>query len=140
MALPCLKRVEREIKEMARNPSDICIAKPGGGYDLMRWEATIQNLDDPRHKGKKYRLVIEIPKDYPIIPPIVRFIDPVHCENVYPDGEICLDILKDNWSPAYTISTLLLSIASVLTDSPITGLDKKIPTTDELVNRNMLYR
>ena len=140
MTAHCLKRIERELKEMSRQSSDIWTARPGGGYDLMKWEATIQNLDDPRHRGKKYRLVIEIPKEYPIIPPIVRFIDNVICENVYPDGEICLDILNDNWSPAYTLGTLLQSIASVLTDPPITGLDHKIPTTDELVRRNIMHR
>ena len=35
---------------------------------------------------------------------------------VYVNGDICLDILKQNWSPIYDVAAILTSIQSLLTD------------------------
>lgn len=100
---------------MGKDPPANCSAGPAG-TDLFEWNATIMGPDKSPYAGGVFMLKIRFPNDYPFKPPKINFTTKIYHCNVNDSGGICLDILKDNWSPALTISKVLLSICSLLTD------------------------
>jgi len=111
-----LKRIAKELKDMGKDPPANCSAGPKTGKDLFKWEAKIYGPVKSPYEGGLFELAIEFPSDYPFKPPKVKFLTKVYHCNINDKGGICLDILKDNWSPALTISKVLLSICSLFTD------------------------
>merc|ERR1712147_366020 len=84
--------------------------------DIFHWDATIIGPADSPYQGGLFFVAIHFPPDYPFKPPKVNFKTKVYHPNVNSHGSICLDILKEQWSPALTISKVLLSICSLLCD------------------------
>lgn len=79
-------------------------------------QATVMGPEKSAYEGGVFFLNVNFPTDYPFKPPKVQFTTKIYHCNVNSNGSICLDILKDQWSPALTISKVLLSISSLLTD------------------------
>ncbi|KAL5601421.1 hypothetical protein BROUX41_002592 [Berkeleyomyces rouxiae] len=110
-----LKRINKELADLGRDPPSLCSAGPVGD-DLFHWQATIMGPADSPYADGVFFLVIHFPTDYPFKPPKVSFSTKIYHPNINSNGSICLDILRDQWSPALTISKVLLSICSMLTD------------------------
>mmetsp|Transcript_62969 Transcript_62969/g.95039 ORF Transcript_62969/g.95039 Transcript_62969/m.95039 type:complete len:148 (-) Transcript_62969:81-524(-) len=110
-----LKRLNKELQDLAVSPPENCSAGPVG-EDFFHWQATIMGPGDSPFSGGVFFLSIHFPTDYPFKPPKVQFQTRIYHPNINSAGNICLDILKDQWSPALTISKVLLSVCSLLTD------------------------
>jgi len=113
--MAALRRITKELKDLEADPPANCSAGPVGD-DLFKWKATIMGPADSPYDGGVFFLDIVFPQDYPFKPPNLKFQTKIYHCNVNDKGGICLDILKDSWSPALTISKVLLSICSLLTD------------------------
>ncbi len=110
-----MRRIERELLDLQKDPPSSCSAGPVGP-DLFRWEGCIFGPEGSPYHGGVFKLTIQFPVEYPFRAPHVQFNTPIFHPNINSSGMICLDILKAQWSPALTISKVLLSICSLLTD------------------------
>ncbi|BFZ17946.1 hypothetical protein BsWGS_20985 [Bradybaena similaris] len=110
-----VKRIQKELIDLGRDPPCNCSAGPVGD-DIFQWQATILGPADSPYQGGVFFLTITFPSDYPFKPPKVAFSTKIYHPNINSNGSICLDILRSQWSPALTISKVLLSICSLLTD------------------------
>uniref|UniRef100_A0A672P065 E2 ubiquitin-conjugating enzyme n=1 Tax=Sinocyclocheilus grahami TaxID=75366 RepID=A0A672P065_SINGR len=75
-----------------------------------------EHVNDSPYQGGVFFLTIHFPTDYPFKPPKVAFTTKIYHPNINSNGSICLDILRSQWSPALTVSKVLLSICSLLCD------------------------
>ncbi|KAJ3142647.1 Ubiquitin-conjugating enzyme 13 [Physocladia obscura] len=111
MALP--KRIIKETERLLAEPAPGISAIPHED-NLRYFDVIISGPDQSPFEGGSFKLELFLPEEYPMAPPKVRFLTKIYHPNIDKLGRICLDILKDKWSPALQIRTVLLSIQALL--------------------------
>ncbi|KAK9767806.1 ubiquitin-conjugating enzyme E2 N [Basidiobolus ranarum] len=111
MTLP--KRITKEIERLMLEPAPGISAIPHED-NLRYFDVVVEGPPQSPYEDGAFQLELFLPEDYPLSPPKVRFLTKIYHPNIDKLGRICLDILKDKWSPALQIRTLLLSIQALL--------------------------
>jgi ubiquitin-conjugating enzyme E2 D len=130
-----LKRIQKELADIKDNPPANCCAGPSEDDDLYHWTATLIGPEDCPYEGGVFFLDITFPQNYPFKAPKIYFKTKIYHPNIDSQGGICLDILKTAWSPALTVTKILLSICSLLTDP--NPDDPLVPAIAKLYKSNL---
>ena len=129
-----LRRIQNEIDQIKKrgNEYDNMFNINMVNDDVYNWKAIVHGHKDSLYEGYKFHLDIKLPYDYPYSPIGVKFITPIRHVNINTHGDICLDILKNNWNPSQTIQSVMLSIYILLSE----------PNTEDPLNSDLakLYR
>ncbi|OAY85140.1 Ubiquitin-conjugating enzyme E2 36 [Ananas comosus] len=111
------RRIIKETQRLLSEPAPGIIATP---YEenMRYFNVMILGPEQSPYEGGVFKLELFLPEEYPMAPPKVRFLTKIYHPNIDKAssklGRICLDILKDKWSPALQIRTVLLSIQALL--------------------------
>ncbi|KAH6571156.1 hypothetical protein BASA50_007862 [Batrachochytrium salamandrivorans] len=94
------------------------VLHPDPDGDLFLWSATLYGSADSPYADGRFELSIQVPSNYPFHPPIIHFVTRVCHPNVHiKTGEICLDLLQNAWSPAWTLQSTCTAILTLLTQT-----------------------
>jgi peroxin-4 len=94
--------------------------------NLNEWVAVLSGPEGTPYCGGRFRVRLSVPASYPLAPPTATFVTPIFHPNVhFSTGEVCLDILKTDWSPAWTLMSVCRAIVALLSD-PAGGADSPL--------------
>jgi peroxin-4 len=141
-----MKRILKEVSQYYSSKEEYSqIISIEETSSVLKWECKIKGpLGSPFSEGI-FRLSLEFNSSYPLEAPNVKFITPIFHPNInFKTGEICLNILKDEWSPVWTIGHLLTSISYFLStpeiDSPLNCDASLILRSGDILAYNTLAR
>jgi len=123
-----IQRLLKDVKQIIKHPlTDNGIYYSHDEVDMMKGYALIVGPSDTPYFGGFYFFKFDFPYDYPFSPPKVTYMtnDGVtrYNPNLYKCGKVCVSILNtwsgDKWSSCQTINSILITLCSLLNDSPL---------------------
>ncbi|KRF80223.1 uncharacterized protein Dvir_GJ22224, isoform C [Drosophila virilis] len=111
------RRLHKELMSLIKEPPPgVTVDTESVQQNLSEWKINIKGFEGTLYEGEDFQLLFKFNNKYPFDSPEVTFIGsniPVH-PHVYSNGHICLSILTEDWSPALSVQSVCLSIASML--------------------------
>ncbi|CAI4058403.1 E2 ubiquitin-conjugating protein UBC1 SKDI_04G3980 [Saccharomyces kudriavzevii IFO 1802] len=109
------KRIMKEIQAVKDDPAAHITLEFVSESDIHHLKGTFLGPPGTPYEGGKFVVDIEVPMEYPFKPPKMQFDTKVYHPNISSvTGAICLDILKNAWSPVITLKSALISLQALL--------------------------
>jgi len=112
-------RILKELRQVAAGNDSVWMHSSEGVHifpsdDLSVWRCLVEGPIGSPFQGGIFPLTVQIPANYPFMPPKIRFEVPVYHCNISESGQPCLDILDGSWSPSLSVPKALESVRILL--------------------------
>ncbi|KAF7082069.1 hypothetical protein CFC21_090850 [Triticum aestivum] len=101
-------RLHKDIAEL-NLPKTTKISFPNGKDDLMNFEATLRP-DEGYYLGGSFTFTFQVSPSYPHEAPKVKCKTKVYHPNIDLEGNVCLNILREDWKPVLNINTIIYGL------------------------------
>eukprot|EP00483_Globobulimina_turgida_P005259 UN05269 len=120
------RRVKKEIQRLRKERLPGIFVSPHP-ENIRYFDIRIEGPEGSPYQGGTFHLELFLPREYPMKPPKARFLTKIYHPNVDKLGRICLDILKDKWTPALMVSKVCMSIQLLMqVPNPDDPLDNQV--------------
>ena len=110
-----VRRIAKELEECGQDTQSGVSLQLVNETDLTHLNGFFKGPPGTPYEGGLFQIDINIPNEYPFKPPQMKFATKIYHPNISSvTGAICLDILKDAWTPILTLKSSLISLQSLL--------------------------
>ena len=135
---PIHNRIKKEYQDLQKEKNSNVQVKLVNN-DIRHWKGRIKGPIDTCYQGGIFDVDIVIPNEYPFKPPKMKFDTKIWHPNISSvTGAICLDILKNEWTPALTIRTALISLQALMCE-PVPNDPQDAVVAKQYMEDNKLF-
>jgi len=107
--MTAIRRISKEFNDLSARPVDGVSVTPKED-NMLIWHGNVKGPADTPYENGTFHFTVIFPDNFPFKPPAITFITKIYHPGFNEEGHICLQMLRDEWKPATSMSTVFKSI------------------------------